>query len=222
MRPRPRGFSLLEVMVAVAVISLVAMLIYGAFVGMARSRKNMVTVSERHQQARQALTRMARELTAAYISTHRPFTQVSYIQETGFQGSSTRVDFTAFANIRFQANERASDQAEIGYFLSPNPDTGGTDLVRRLDRTIDDDATRGGVIQVMAENVVSLQLSYLDPLTNEWTDDWNSTQGAGQLNRVPSQVWIRLELEPAVGSTPIEVATKATLPIQLPLDFATN
>lgn len=216
-----RGFSLLEVMVAMAIVALVAVLIYGSFAGMSRSRDNMAAVGDRYGQGRSAVSRMARELSAAYISAHIPFQQVQYTRYTAFVGRSDRVDFNAFANVRFRANTHVSDQAEISYFTARNPD-GGLDLVRRIDRSLDDEPTRGGVVQVMAENVTGFQLRYLDPLTNEWTDSWDTTQAAGQLGRLPAQVWLTVWLADGPRGAPIELSTKVPIPIQLPLNFATG
>jgi general secretion pathway protein J len=220
-----RGFTLLEVMVSVGIISLLGVLIYGAFMGMNRSKTNMDYVADRYQQGRQSIDRMSRELSAAFISAHRPISQVQTIRETAFIGKdssdSDRLDFTAFANQRLAANKHTSDQAEVGFFLANDPDTGNTDLVRRLSRSIDDDPTRGGVVQVMAEDVQVFDVKYLDPVTNDWVDDWDSTQPSGQLGRLPGQVWILLVLGNGRGK-PITFQTKVVIPIQLPLDFATK
>jgi general secretion pathway protein J len=215
-----RGFSLLEVMVAMGIVALVAVLIYGAFSGMSRSRDNMAQVGDRYGQGRSAVSRMARELSSAYISAHIPFQQVQYTRHTAFVGRGDRVDFNAFANVRFRADTHVSDQAEISYFTARNPD-GGLDLVRRIDRTLDDKPTEGGVVQVLAENVTGFRLKYLDPLTNEWTDSWDSTQPAAQLGRLPAQIWLTLWVAGGPRDAPIELSTKVPLLIQLPLNFAT-
>ncbi len=219
-----RAFSLLEVMVAVAIVAMVGVLIYGAFLGMSRSRTNMVQVADRHQQGRQAIDRMARELGAAFISAHEPLTQMQYSRKTAFvghdQASSDRVDFTAFANLRLARDSHESDQAEISYFATRDPDTGNLDLVRRLSRYIDDDPTKGGLVQVLAENISGFELKYMDSITGEWGETWDSTQPTAQLGRLPSQVWITLWMADGPGGAPIKFETKATLAIQLPLNFA--
>ena len=219
-----RGFTLLEVMVSVSIISLIGVLIYGAFTGMHKSRSNVTSIADRYQQGRQAIDRMSRELVAAYISNHKPTTQNNAVRQTAFLGSDRssgdRIDFSAFAGQRLSRDSHVSDQAEISYFVTDNPDTGGRDLVRRISRHVDDDVTRGGLVQVMAENVEAFDVAYLDPTTNEWTTAWDSIQPTSQPGRLPAQVWITLLLAGGPRGEPIKFETKVVIPIQLPLDFA--
>jgi general secretion pathway protein J len=219
--------TLLEVLVSVAIVSMIGTVLYGAFHGMSRSRRGMEEVCDRHHQGRAALSRMARELSSAFISLHIPFGTTSATVEppqTAFIGSDSRpadrVDFTSFSHRRLRADAHESDQCELSYFASRNPETNGIDLVRRESRYIDADATKGGVVQVLAENIESFELRYLDPQTDEWVDSWDTTQAAGQLGRLPSQVWISLVLTTGEDSPPARFDTKVVLPIRLPLEFA--
>ncbi len=222
---RQRGFSLIEVLVSIGVIALVCMLIYSAFRGMSGARDTMIQVSDRHHEGRSALARMSRELSSAFISAHRNFLDLQATRETAFigdNGNPSRVDFTAFAHQRLRRDAHESDQAELSYFLSRNPDGDGYDLVRRIAKQIDEEPGRGGIIQVMASNVEELELRYLDPLTGEWIDSWDSTQPAAQPGRLPAQVWIRLVLTNRPGHNPITFQTKAVVAMQLPIQFATG
>ncbi|RLB57886.1 MAG: general secretion pathway protein GspJ [Deltaproteobacteria bacterium] len=221
-----RGFTLLEVMVSIGIIAMIAVLIYGAFHGMTRSRRNISHLLDRHQQGRAALSRMGRELSSAFISAHLPIGQMQITRQTAFigtdQGGADRVDFTAFAHRRLARDTHESDQAEISYFGARDPDTGNLDLVRRIDKTIDEDSGRGGIVQVLAENIESLDILYLDPVTGEWLESWDSTQPASQLGRLPAQVWITIMLADGPGGKPVQFETKTALPIQLPLTFAAS
>lgn len=224
-RQHKRAFTLLEVMVAIGIVAMLGVLIYGAFMGMSRSRKNMEHVGNRYQQGRQAVDRMARELSSAFLSGHQPFQQLQYVRETTFLGTDSRpadrVDFTSFSYMRLQADSHESDQCEVSFFAATDPKTGQLDLVRRVQKYIDDEPTRGGLVQVLAENIDSFDVSYFDSLTGEWIDSWDTVQAAAQLGRLPGAVWIKLWLNGGPGDAPVKFETKVQIPIQVPLTFAT-
>jgi general secretion pathway protein J len=224
-RARSRGLTLLEVLVSVAIIALIATLIYGAFDGMSRARAGLSRMDERYHQGRTALSRMTRELQAAFISLHQPQSVNQAVRNTAFlgknEGSSDRVDFNSFSHRVLGRNVHESDQNELSYFMARDPDHGDRyDLVRREAKDLDLDPGRGGVINVLAEDVESFDLMYFDPLISDWVETWDSTQASGQPNRLPMQVKIRLVLKGGPNGAPIVMQTKVSIPMQTGLMFA--
>lgn len=224
-RARARGVTLLEVMVSVGILALVGSLIYGAFDGMAKSRTSIAAINDRYHQGRQALSRMSRELESAFVSKHVPLQLNSAVRQTAFVGKKSRpadrVDFTAFAHRRLGSDVHESDQCEVGYFGANDPERSGKiDLVRREQRTIDLEPTKGGVVQVMVDDIESFEIRYLDPTTAQWMDTWDSTQLVGQMGRLPSQVKLTLILKGGNYSAPIKLMTRAPIAMQSPIDFA--
>ena len=210
---------------SVAILALIASLIYGAFDGMSRSRTGLSRINERYHQGRSALARMSRELQSAFLSAHQPLVASQAVRTTAFygkdSGSLDRVDFTSFSHKRLRRDVHESDQNELSYFTAPDPDKPSkTDLVRREQNHIDLEPDRGGIVQVVAEDVEAFELSYLDPLTGEWSDTWDSAQPAAQLGRLPVQVRITLLLKGGVGDKPLKVTTKTPVAMQTPLAFA--
>lgn len=221
-RSSSRGLTLLEIMVAVGVLALVAMMVYGTLDGMSTSRKNLDYASERHQQGRSALTRMSREIQAAFVSLHRPIDASQPFQKTAFIGtdrsSFDRLDFTSFSHLRTSEGTHESDQNELSYFASRDPQTGVTDLARRESRYIDQYPERGGVVQVLAQDVLSFELDFFDPLTGDWKTSWDTTQEVGAAERLPAQVRIELVLN-RMGGEPLRFVTKVPIALQAPLTF---
>jgi len=222
-----RGLTLLEVLISISVLALIGTLIYGAFDGMSRTRKGIGRMSDRYHQGRTALSRISREIQSAYLSRHQPIDQNYITRKTAFVGQDSspadRVDFNGFAHKRLAADAHESDQAEIGFFAARDPeDSSKLDLVRRESKILDLEPTKGGVINVLAENIESFSLQYLEPLTGEWVDSWDTTQAAGQLDRMPTQVWITLVLKDGPGGKPIKFETKVPLAMQVPLSFAAD
>jgi general secretion pathway protein J len=216
---------LLEIMVSLGILALIATLIYGALDGMAKSREGLARIGDRYAQGRTAISRLTRELQSAFISAHAPINPALITRTTIFLGkdssSMDRVDFTTFAHRRLTHNAHESDQSEMSYFTARDPNVSGKeDLVRREDSTIDTDPDKGGTVLVVAEDVSEFNLRYFDPVTQQWTDSWDSSQMAGQLGRLPSQVKVNLVLNHGPGDKPIRFQTKIPIQIQLPLSFA--
>jgi general secretion pathway protein J len=223
-RSRARGMTLLEILVSLGIMSMIALMIYGAFDSLSRGRRGEALRADRARQGRDAIERMAHELQSAFISLHTPSNQALVSRLTGFYAQSSsdfdRVDFTAFAHRRISADTPESDQAEIGYFVVKDPDVDGKmDLVRREQSPIDYDFKKGGVVNVIAEDVERFELKYLDPMNGQWVDTWDSTQLTGQLNRLPLEIRIEIDLKPVRNTPPFKYVTKIMMPMQQPLAF---
>lgn len=220
-RTNSRGLTLLEVVIAVSILSLLTLLIYGAFSNLTRSKSKAAELAERHRLGRQVMTRMSRELSEAYLSLHVAPTTNLITRVTAFMGSSKRVDFNAFAHRRIMRDAHESDQCEISYFVaSSRSKPNQLDLVRREQSIIDEYPGKGGVVQVLVDNIESFSLRYLDPMTGLWTETWDSTQMSGNLNRLPLQVELSLVLRGGPASEAIRLKTKTQLMILQPLSFA--
>jgi len=227
-----RGFTLVELLVAIVVLSLISVLIYNAFASMKRSREGIERVDDRYREGRLAMTRMVRELQSAYISLHAPINSSLLIQKTAFIGTTgtpaDRLDFNSFSNRRMDKNSHVSDQCELSYFGSSNPDVSGvTDLARRISTTLDLEPKKGGRVEVLATDIDLFDLQYLDPLTGNWVDTWDTTSSVtGQPARLPVQVRIVLVLNGGSrqgydrGQGTVRLMTKVSIPIDNALNFA--
>ncbi|HKO51549.1 MAG TPA: prepilin-type N-terminal cleavage/methylation domain-containing protein [Polyangiaceae bacterium] len=229
---RARGFTLVELLVAIVVLSLISVLIYNAFASMKRTREGIERVDDRYREGRLAMTRMVRELQSAYISLHAPINASLLIQRTAFIGSTgtpaDRLDFNSFSNRRLDKNSHVTDQCELSYFGSPNPELSGViDLARRVSTSLDMDPKKGGRVEVLATDIDLFDLQYLDPISGNWVDTWDTTQSVtGQPARLPFQVRIVLVLNGgsrqgyARGQGTIRLVTKVPIPLDNGLNFA--
>lgn len=226
-----RGFTLIEMIIAIGVLSVICMLIYGAFAGMRNSKEGVERIDDRYHEGREALRRITRELSSAYISLHRPLDQTFVVQKTAFVGTrgtpADRLDFNAFANRRLDRNSHESDQCELSYFGMPTPkDQGLTDLVRRVSPRLDQKPDKGGRIDVLATDIDLLKLKYLDPLTGNWVETWDSTDTLTHTNQLPIYVHVKLILNGGRRTSSsrargtLRFETKVAIPMYQPLSFA--
>jgi general secretion pathway protein J len=219
-----RGMTMLEVLVSLAILAMISLLIYGAFDSMSRGKKGEAMRAERARQGREALLRMTHELSESFLSLHNPPVLAMLTRATVFVGQNStpfdRIDFASFAHRRMMRDVHESDQAEIGYFASEDPDVAGkTDLARREQTPIDMDPLRGGVVNVLAENIEAFDIRYLDPLTGTWGESWDSSQTYGQFNRLPLELRISLTIKGLPGNDATISTTKVMMPMLKPLAF---
>lgn len=222
---RRRALTLLEVLVSIAVLSMISVLIYGAVNGMARAKQGIGEANQRYREGRLAIRRLARELGSAYLSAHQPLNQSLQVRETLFVGENAtpadRLDFSSFSYRRIHRDSHQSDQCEISYFGSTDPNVSGkVDLARREQAGVDMEADRGGTVQVLAEKIDLFDLEYLDPISGMWQERWDSTSTTGQLNRLPVQVRVTLVLLDGPGNKNLPFVARIPVMIQNPLSFA--
>ena len=229
--PGAAGFTLIELLIAVGVLSAICMLIYSAFAGMRSSKEGVERVDDRLHEGRETMRRLTRELSSAYISMHRPLDPTFLVLKTAFIGTrgtpADRLDFNSFANRRFDKNSHESDQCELSYFgLADKKQSGVTDLVRRISPRLDTKPDKGGRIEVLATDIDLFKLRYLDPLTGQWLEAWDSTDTVTHTNQLPIYVHVRLVLNGGrrafVGRGQGTLRFETKIPIQMyqPLTFA--
>jgi general secretion pathway protein J len=200
--------TMIEVVVAISILAMVAVMIHGVVDSLSRGKKGEGLRAERAHQGRETLQRIARELSSAYLSMHVPSNQALITGKT------------AFAHRRTDRDAHESDQAEVGYFALQDPNVEGKmDLVRREQTPIDLYPVKGGMPEVIAEDIEEFDVRYLDPTTGVWNETWDSTQVTGQPNRLPLAVSVRLVLKGVGDGPPYAYTTKVFLPIQQPLSF---
>ena len=221
-----QGITLIEVMMALAILGIVMTLMYAGFVQTAGNKKRVETRLERSHEIRMGLERMARELSMAYVSTQlnqspalQPMISAMVLSE---KGGSSRVEFTSFSHLRLYRDAHESDQNELSYFVTDDPEDSTLKvLARREQRRIDEDPQEGGETQVLIEDVVEFRIEALDPMTLEWTSTWDTMQLGMQPNRLPIQAKILVTVPNLSGRGSDQTfGTRAFLPMQYALNHA--
>ncbi|MFO0673628.1 MAG: type II secretion system protein GspJ [Polyangiaceae bacterium] len=105
--------------------------------------------------------------------------------------------------------------------MTPDPEKPEKkDLVRREQAPIDMEPKKGGVVNVLAEDIESFSLRYLDPITGTWVETWDTTNAIQQGGRLPLAVEVKLVLANVPPGIDKTYMSRATLPMQQPLNFA--
>ena len=185
--PSERGFSLTEILIAVAILGMMGTMTFGTFNSAVNSREVALEIAEREHEVRLALERMAREISMAFLSAHRdcdtPKTKTIF--KTSSSSIGTRLDFTSFSHLKLRADANESDQNELSYFVDRNPDNEKEKcLLRRVSSRIDDEPTEGGRVDSLLCGVNDLEFEFYDHEADDWEDDWDS-EDSDYKNRLP-------------------------------------
>ncbi len=218
-----RGFTLIEVMIAVAILALIGAVTYKAFDGAWDLKQRVEKAEERDQTVRGALNRMARELSMAFLSEHfdrKRFRQRPTLFKLKDGRNDALLTFTSMGNERLYTDAKESDQALFEYKLDRDPDDGSkTDLFRRVKTLLDEEPDRGGEKQVLAEDVLKFHVQVWDAKDREWRDEWdsNGTNNTGQV-LIPARVKLSLTIKDE-NSKEKTYSTQAKIFLGTPLDF---
>ncbi len=215
--PRPpRGFTLVEVLIAVAITAVIGAMVAGSFQQIDHAARIAEDQAERTAGARMALTRLSHELAEAYISEH--YDHLRYRDRpTLFRGEGDRLLFTTMAHRRLYRGARESDEEVVEYTVGSDPSGAGEALFRREHARIDDQPDQGGRTDLVADHVQSISIRYWDWKRKEWVREW-STRSPDRLYELPTRVRVELAVVLADGRTET-FATEARPAITAPLDF---
>ena len=133
-RARQRGLTLLEILVAIAVMTMMTLSVWTSFRTTAQSMKYAEQLQVRYAIIRNSLSRMAAELSMSYLSFNRPADEERHYTLFDRRDQFTRdsITFSAFAHLRMRKDANESDQSVIQYFVERDPnDANRTHLFRR-------------------------------------------------------------------------------------------
>jgi general secretion pathway protein J len=211
-----RGFTLLEVMIAVAITAVIGTMAAGVYQQIDHAASVARSQGERYAGARLALTRMSREISMAFLSEH--YDRARYRDRpTLFKGGRDQLLFTTMSHVRLVQDAKESDQAVVEYLVERDPESGQDALFRREKVRLDDEPDRGGRKDLVATHVKGLSLQYWDLKRKEWVREW-STRTPEKLNELPTRVRVELEVVLADGRTE-KFTTQARVAITAPLEF---
>jgi general secretion pathway protein J len=216
-----RAFTLLEVMIAVAVLAMIGAVTYKAFDGAYDLKRRVERAEDRDQTVRAALDRIAREVSMTFLSEHydrkRLRERPTFFKLKDGRGEAD-LTITSFAHERLHVDAKESDQALFEYKLERDDD-GNRSLFRRVKPHFDEEWERGGQKAVLADDVVKFTVQAWDPKEREWRDEWdsNSPQRSGQV-LIPPRVKIALTIKDEQGKDKTW-STQARIVLGQPLDF---
>lgn len=214
---KTRGFSLMEVMVAVALLAIVGGLLYQSLTSSIQAKEIVEGTSDRYHLARQALSRMTDEISMAYLSTHHNTTDPR--SQTWFKGERDKIEFTAMGYEPRVADSKRGGTREIAYFVELDERTDEDGIIRREQPDPDIELDEGGREQTLLPFVTELEFEYWDATTEDWKDEWDSQETA-TLNQLPQRVKISftMKIDPQTDREQ-KFYTQSRVFLTRPIDF---
>ena len=194
--PSSRGFTLMEIMIALAITALMGGMIAMSFQTGFRAKETIEKDADQYRMLRSAMDRMVREISAAYVSDRYDTTRYRDQNDrpTNFIGEKDHLLFTSLAHERLYTDAKESDQMVVEYSVKTGVDEDARDrqdLVRRENPLVQGPMDRGGTEAVLYEGVRKVEFAYWDSANKEWTDEWD-TRRLEQKSLLPTRVRITL------------------------------
>jgi general secretion pathway protein J len=218
-----KGFSLIEVMIAVAVLATVSTLVWGTFQGTFKTKSAVEAQAIRYRTVRVALERLSREISQAYVSQNEDTGQQD--RRTLFVGKHKsdidELKFSYFGHQRLYADADECDTAQIYYYgVRDRENSRKLNLVRRETRRLQylKPENAPGEADIVCDDVVRLEFKYWDARDKQWREDWVTTSADGQPDRLPSRVKITLTVRDERGKD-VPFQTEVRIAISEPLNL---
>ncbi len=199
------GFTLIEVVIAVAITVVVLTMLYSSFSQLIKAKRMVETENELTQEANTILLKMRHDLVNAFPrgsinSEVSSPSSSAYSYFTGsLEGDNSRIIFTSFAKDLTHYSTQ-SGQSEISYYLVPlrDQDDNMYALMRKDNYWIGND--QAGSAYPISERVLSFKVNFLSERSQVSADEqktweWNSSVMRG----FPKAVQVRIILSGSDG-----------------------
>ncbi len=216
-RPRhaawPHGFTLLEVMVSLAILSISLVAILNLHSGAVRLHNHAKFLTVATLLARSKMVDIEERIYAEDLSEFDETLSGNFAEE-GYEGFTWEAELVK-PEITLDAGTL---EGMVGQLLGLDQDDDGVwGLYRRKKTLIDEDWDRGGETNLLLSNVKSFDVSWWDPDDESWESRW-STRTQDEHDHIPSRIRIRLEVEDPDGE-PQTFVTQTRVHLTRPLSW---
>ncbi len=196
MKTSRRGFTLMEVVIAIAITAFIGVVIGVSFNTTIQNKDIIEGQAEHYRMLRAAMGRMVREIGAAYVSDRYDPKRYrdAYDRPTNFIGTREKLMFSTLAHQRLYADAKESDQMIVEYQVKSSPDPkarGRNDLVRREKVLLEERMERGGTEDSLFEGAKKIEFQYWNSERKQWEDEWD-TRRTERKSILPTRVKITL------------------------------
>ncbi|TAK91927.1 MAG: prepilin-type N-terminal cleavage/methylation domain-containing protein [Verrucomicrobia bacterium] len=178
-RSGSRGFTLLEVLLALAIFSLVVAAIYSTWIGISRGAKVGREVAAQAHRERVAL-RTLEEALGCIQSFQESIQYYSFVAESGSDGE---ISFTSRLPKSFPRGGRFGDLdvRRLNFKLEPGDGFEKNLVMRQSPIFMDFDEDEMEHPLVLAHDVKKMEFQFWDMRAGDWIDEWRETNNLPRL-----------------------------------------
>ena len=211
---RPKGFTLVEILIAILILGIVLSTVYAAYSSTMKNVRDIEYQNNLYKMARTTMDRMIKDLSS--LQPYADSFDLRADKQTLSNHEFYSLSFWSAAHLAFAENEGDGSPAAITYYVEE--DEGGNSFsLRRADlagsKPSKEKNISGGF--VVCQNVDSWRLRFYDATGRE-TESWDSSSySADQKGKAPVAVKIELALVNLNNKeTPYRFMTKVFLPVR--------
>ncbi len=221
-RARRAGFTLIEVMLALAILGFVTTIMWGSFSQTVANKRAIESAQERTHSVRVALMRMTREIEMAYLSAseNTAIAERRTFMIGSSHGDVDELQFSSFAHQRLRAGLAEGDTSLISYFGERDPDDRRVlNLMRRETHRLqaENPSAIAGESYILCPDVSRLKFQYYDQKLKEWENEWSTLNASGN-QYLPTHVRITLSVVDERGQE-ISYSTDARIQMTEKVDY---
>jgi len=203
-----RGFSLLEIMLALTIFAMVLTAIYASWMSILRATKVGSEAAADVQRSRIAMQTLEDSLSCA-----RSFAaDVNHYSFVGENGQSATLSFVAHLPESFPRSGKFGDLSvrRVTFSLEPGPDSQSQLVMRQNPILMDPDKDEVEHPVVLARDVKGFDMEFWDQKAGDWIEEWTQT------NQMPLMIEVSLEFKGVNSVGKVSPSTIVSRTISLP------
>ncbi len=219
----PRGMTLLEVMISIAILVIMMTLAWRTIANTSDGKKTFERYEQRNHELRMAMGRVVHDFEAAYLSRNEDM-NAAHPRTMFVAKNNSKLPEIRFSTLDHQvlwADANESEQTVISYISRNDPDHPGViDWVRREQRRPSNmpPEEEPADYDILVHDISSVKLEFFNWKNAEWQDTWDTTQSDGQKGWLPSRVRITITVKGPSGND-VKLSTQARILMQEALQF---
>ena len=202
MRCASRGFTLAEVLVALAITAFIGGMVWGSFYQGFTAKEMIEGEAGLYRELRTGTSRMVREISMAFISDNYDTARFrdNGSRPTFFTGDSEKLGFSMLGHQRLARDAKESDQSIVFYKVDRDPDSKEriSSLLRCEKPVLDDEPDRCERWEVLISDVKKVEFKYWDNKKKDWVEEWD-TRHNDHPSQLPDRVKILITAKNELG-----------------------